>query len=141
MCEPWRRRQVRGVGHVPGAAPAGQNVQLTVGTEVQSYLLLGGHYIGSPEQIGPQSHVGHLARVLVHIEKIVEKTRFPVAVQIVGIPVARIVGKQINAVPVLQRDRKSTRLNSSHVAISYAVFCLKKKKVKDINATNIKVKR
>src|SRR5690625_7091334 len=29
---------------------------------------------------------------------------------------------------VLYRDRKSTRLNSSHVAISYAVFCLKKKK-------------
>src|SRR5690625_6986236 len=27
------------------------------------------------------------------------------------------------------RDRKSTRLNSSHVATSYAVFCLKKKKV------------
>src|SRR5690625_6003929 len=27
-------------------------------------------------------------------------------------------------------DRKSTRLNSSHVAISYAVFCLKKKTVK-----------
>src|SRR5439155_19370335 len=27
-------------------------------------------------------------------------------------------------------DRKSTRLNSSHVAISYAVFCLKKKKYK-----------
>src|SRR5690625_7843933 len=27
-------------------------------------------------------------------------------------------------------DRKSTRLNSSHVAISYAVFCLKKKKQK-----------
>src|SRR5207253_7177484 len=26
-----------------------------------------------------------------------------------------------------QQDRKSTRLNSSHVAISYAVFCLKKK--------------
>src|SRR5437870_7550059 len=28
----------------------------------------------------------------------------------------------------LGEDRKSTRLNSSHVAISYAVFCLKKKK-------------
>src|SRR5437870_7407918 len=27
------------------------------------------------------------------------------------------------------QDRKSTRLNSSHVAISYAVFCLKKKKI------------
>src|SRR5207245_1285599 len=32
----------------------------------------------------------------------------------------------------LERDRKSTRLNSSHVSISYAVFCLKKKKEKDV---------
>src|SRR2546422_3656875 len=30
--------------------------------------------------------------------------------------------------PVARRDRKSTRLNSSHGYISYAVFCLKKKK-------------
>src|SRR5690625_6153506 len=30
--------------------------------------------------------------------------------------------------PPMLKDRKSTRLNSSHVAISYAVFCLKKKK-------------
>src|SRR5439155_15518677 len=30
------------------------------------------------------------------------------------------------------RDRKSTRLNSSHVAISYAVFCLKKKKTNQV---------
>src|SRR2546430_11179311 len=30
--------------------------------------------------------------------------------------------------PPLARDRKSTRLNSSHSQISYAVFCLKKKK-------------
>src|SRR5205807_6853216 len=30
-----------------------------------------------------------------------------------------------------QRDRKSTRLNSSHLVISYAVFCLKKKKNED----------
>src|SRR5689334_23886752 len=29
---------------------------------------------------------------------------------------------------MVQRDRKSTRLNSSHSSISYAVFCLKKKK-------------
>src|SRR5256885_9249045 len=32
------------------------------------------------------------------------------------------------ASPVLLEDRKSTRLNSSHLVISYAVFCLKKKK-------------
>src|SRR5215813_15186079 len=31
--------------------------------------------------------------------------------------------------PAQRRDRKSTRLNSSHVRISYAVFCLKKKKL------------
>src|SRR5437667_9370863 len=29
-----------------------------------------------------------------------------------------------------ERDRKSTRLNSSHITTSYAVFCLKKKKIK-----------
>src|SRR5207253_11481744 len=38
-------------------------------------------------------------------------------------------------------DRKSTRLNSSHVAISYAVFCLKKKKKKknkiEVNTTRV----
>src|SRR5690625_6618201 len=36
------------------------------------------------------------------------------------------------------QDRKSTRLNSSHVAISYAVFCLKKKKItnKQLNTNN-----
>src|SRR5690606_41820079 len=34
------------------------------------------------------------------------------------------------AVLVANQDRKSTRLNSSHVKISYAVFCLKKKKKK-----------
>src|SRR5690242_21315226 len=32
-------------------------------------------------------------------------------------------------------DRKSTRLNSSHMSISYAVFCLKKKKNKKNNTT------
>src|SRR5256885_5146504 len=31
-------------------------------------------------------------------------------------------------VPLFRGDRKSTRLNSSHLVISYAVFCLKKKK-------------
>src|SRR2546426_6353469 len=33
----------------------------------------------------------------------------------------------------LRVDRKSTRLNSSHLVISYAVFCLKKKKKKNNN--------
>src|SRR5690606_41189901 len=44
--------------------------------------------------------------------------------------IGRITDEQIKALsqslaPVAQTDRKSTRLNSSHVKISYAVFCLK----------------
>src|SRR6266498_4488983 len=35
----------------------------------------------------------------------------------------------------VRRDRKSTRLNSSHVRISYAVFCLKKNKLMTINVS------
>src|SRR5207244_11452046 len=36
-----------------------------------------------------------------------------------------------NTAPALAKDRKSTRLNSSHQIISYAVFCLKKKTTKN----------
>src|SRR5207253_10276789 len=39
-----------------------------------------------------------------------------------------VTGALIAAIFAWVEDRKSTRLNSSHVAISYAVFCLKKKK-------------
>src|SRR5690606_41918526 len=35
---------------------------------------------------------------------------------------------QVKTLPITWKDRKSTRLNSSHVKISYAVFCLKKKR-------------
>src|SRR5690242_21509654 len=42
-------------------------------------------------------------------------------------------GTKVTVDTDLQIDRKSTRLNSSHMSISYAVFCLKKKK-KNINA-------
>src|SRR3712207_7204910 len=36
-------------------------------------------------------------------------------------------------------DRKSTRLNSSHANISYAVFCLKKKKIKNAKKMNVQI--
>src|SRR5437773_8379258 len=42
--------------------------------------------------------------------------------------VATREGTSLCIPPALARDRKSTRLNSSHITISYAVFCLKKKK-------------
>src|SRR5437667_1134964 len=43
-------------------------------------------------------------------------------------PVA--IAKEFRDPGTLKPDRKSTRLNSSHITISYAVFCLKKKKKK-----------
>src|SRR5437868_9895539 len=39
----------------------------------------------------------------------------------------------------LAKDRKSTRLNSSHVSISYAVFCLKKKKHKHRAVSSLEI--
>src|SRR5262245_66641384 len=42
----------------------------------------------------------------------------------------RPLGHDPRVVPRRRVDRKSTRLNSSHLGISYAVFCLKKKKTK-----------
>src|SRR5690625_6370721 len=63
------------------------------------------------------SHLSaHQARVLVRREPVPSSSRLGPSAG--GVPVSR------------HRDRKSTRLNSSHVAISYAVFCLKKKKKK-----------
>src|SRR5207249_7304448 len=44
-------------------------------------------------------------------------------VQAIVLPLRRLVAR------ATRRDRKSTRLNSSHVSISYAVFCLKKKMI------------
>src|SRR5262245_64279085 len=45
-----------------------------------------------------------------------------------GRTVGRHIGRHLPGTPtVIPQDRKSTRLNSSHLGISYAVFCLKKK--------------
>src|SRR5437667_6292233 len=52
----------------------------------------------------------------------------------VRVPAKYLIGGENNGWKVanthmeLEQDRKSTRLNSSHITISYAVFCLKKKK-------------
>src|SRR5256885_7101215 len=43
-------------------------------------------------------------------------------------PALRVLPRRRSHVGAVRQDRKSTRLNSSHLVISYAVFCLKKKK-------------
>src|SRR5690606_39630222 len=58
-----------------------------------------------------------LLRVARHVQPVNTPYKFP--------PSDDLADKTLHGV---QRDRKSTRLNSSHVKISYAVFCLKKKK-------------
>src|SRR5439155_13694987 len=47
-------------------------------------------------------------------------------------PTGQKILREMPAIMSEAIDRKSTRLNSSHVAISYAVFCLKKKNTKNI---------
>src|SRR5688572_32415653 len=75
-----------------------------------------------------------LARVLLHHDVEVRATEperaHGCAARRLGIgePRSRLVEQVQRA--VLALDRKSTRLNSSHSQISYAVFCLKKKKKK-----------
>src|SRR5690242_21202908 len=62
---------------------------------------------------------GRLAERLLHLEqRTVDR----------GDAADRLPGPLGGFALVRQRDRKSTRLNSSHMSISYAVFCLKKKK-------------
>src|SRR5207249_10292892 len=62
------------------------------------------------------------------VERDGEETRDPIILRIGGNVRARHVAPEKLFAFVDVQDRKSTRLNSSHVSISYAVFCLKKKK-------------
>src|SRR5690625_5940015 len=61
----------------------------------------------------------------------------PVAVcTVVGFPLGATTS-EVKSRETEQADRKSTRLNSSHVAISYAVFCLKKKNLICVNIEEV----
>src|SRR5690625_6346995 len=84
--------------------------------------------------------IAPVARLLIVDMPVKERTQYPIelepsvdtraALKEVEITAGdHSVGKQVFnlGLPEKVLDRKSTRLNSSHVAISYAVFCLKKK--------------
>src|SRR5690625_7038174 len=67
---------------------------------------------------GPD-HVGDIGGVLLAAQEMIGARKRDEAL--------RVLGRDEDVGGVVDADRKSTRLNSSHVAISYAVFCLKKK--------------
>src|SRR3712207_6874280 len=72
---------------------------------------------------------GAISRAFEAREKAVQAQE--VAFSALNIPSAADIERLTRRVrSVSQRDRKSTRLNSSHANISYAVFCLKKKQIK-----------
>src|SRR5436190_13596838 len=73
----------------------------------------------------PISNKDHDAFVAVHNDEVIGWIGLTYSFSLESPPHCEIRG-------LVVRDRKSTRLNSSHTVISYAVFCLKKKKYKII---------
>src|SRR3712207_8927913 len=65
-------------------------------------------------------------RAMVHVDRDDDVARLTRAIELAAQAQEWQVVKMLGA--QLEADRKSTRLNSSHANISYAVFCLKKKK-------------
>src|SRR5690625_6455415 len=102
---------------------------LQVYEENETGYLLGdqqNHVLLPKEQVDKQLSLGEYINVFIYHDRnneIVATTNIP-SIKMNTYDWAEVV----EVIPHL--DRKSTRLNSSHVAISYAVFCLKKKKKK-----------
>src|SRR5690606_40402534 len=80
-----------------------------------------------PIYIGPYSYLAEFvgAHVVLPTNTFVEREGFYLNMLGFTQQTVRVVRLPVN---LWSEDRKSTRLNSNHVKISYAVFCLKKKK-------------
>src|SRR5690606_11177514 len=85
---------------------------------------------GGIRPIHHASDVAVLERVDMDVIRVTTEILFiaDLVLPVAPLPDAALIAQPIRQGTRLAQDRKSTRLNSSHVKISYAVFCLKKKK-------------
>src|SRR5207244_7285462 len=94
--------------------------------------------------VGERSHaVGHGHAVFRHAEvhRRERQNQYVVSVSLAGVCQGCLRSDSAGHGGGGERDRKSTRLNSSHQIISYAVFCLKKKKQTKIKETRKNTKK
>src|SRR5690554_1345120 len=117
-----QRRPAQGV-HLDQAHAGGYVKGMDIVAVFHHLDTTNGH-IGSTAQQVEQTDAGVTGKTLVdHFER-----RHPATYD--TLVAGQIVGSYAIGIGTIIVDRKSTRLNSSHVRISYAVFCLKKKKKK-----------
>src|SRR5207245_4153715 len=99
-------------------------------------LVVGSHFRGCVHLLGRKQHDGLDSRGVGAVDAQRQRGGGLVAGELCGRVHVCIAEREVEALQLatdrrderLDRDRKSTRLNSSHGSISYAVFCLKKKK-------------
>src|SRR5690625_5428619 len=94
---------------------------------------------GSKEKFETQKIINAIFEILVGLDveddyeivfRIMKELDLKIPKEVKTEEIDQLLLKAIEQLIPQHPDRKSTRLNSSHVAISYAVFCLKKKKIK-----------
>src|ERR1035441_10724542 len=98
-----------------GTAPAGRSLRINAHGPVSVQA-------GAGNSITYTVHLSVRARTEAEARNVIERYNVRVTPQGEWVVITAPGG------PVISTDRKSTRLNSSHLGISYAVFCLKKKK-------------
>ena len=107
--------------------------KLVAWRDAQVHLLTHALHYGSGVFEGVRMYGGKIFKLREHSERLIESAKimgFEIPYDVDAIDAACVEACKANNITdgYLRPDRKSTRLNSSHITISYAVFCLKKKK-------------
>src|SRR5256885_6332130 len=96
------------------------------------------HIAFAASECVPFSKTGGLADVVGALPRALAALGHQVTVYLPKYRQTKLIGAQTLIRSLTIPDRKSTRLNSSHLVISYAVFCLKKKKIHRLRATHLR---